>query len=143
MPVPRAPPHPEWMRVAYPAVWTHSSRLRELFPVIEASVNANPPKVWARLIFYCQWQGQFNPPSGVWRASSRGSTRGINPGTCPGRPGDAAEHVCEQKKCKMLKFFEAFHVLARSTGSNRSANRQSQVRERIIRAFRKFNRRII
>ena len=41
------------------------------------------------------WQGQFNPPSGVWRASSRGSIREINPGTCPGRPGDAAEQVCE------------------------------------------------
>ena len=60
-------------------------------------------------------QGQFNPPSGVWRASSRGSIREINPGTCPGRPGDAAEQVCEQKKCQKKKsiFVEVFRGASR------------------------------
>ena len=45
----------------------------------------------------------------------------------------------KKKSRFLLKFFDAFHVFARSTRSRRSANRQPQVRERIIRAFRKFN----
>ncbi len=53
------------------------------------------------------------------------------------REASLRKKKCQKKSRFLLKFFASNHVFSSSTGSRRSMNPHSQVRERMIRAFEK------